>query len=317
MVGMASAQHRRQASPTLFPQVYWLVRPHHRHKVRVYAPPLNSQELTRAPHVLYLHGAGNDGGFLFAPFVRHLTARQMVVVSVDLEGHGRDSEGVWTPHHHEFIRDVLAFLATLNISKVHLLGHSLGGAMALMSYQQDPHRYVSLTCLAVPVRVKFRQLYRELRLVTGRCYWRYVRSFGLKASLPAMGRLGRRAFPIRLAPGQGYSYPRLLARWIHAQNLAGRIGQLSCAHDQAGGVLWVEARWDGLAVGLAPRTRAQLKAKGGYVRARTTHLGVLIDEAVSAATSQHILAAHREYMDRQGHLSGGSCSVREHMRTPG
>lgn len=296
MVGMAWRHYRRQDSGIPVPQVHWLVRPHHRHKVRIFAPPLTAQQLAAAPQVLYLHGAGNDGEFLLAPLVSGLIAQQMVVVSVDLEGHGRDSEGVWTPYHHEFIRDVLAFLATLNISRVHLLGHSLGGAMALMSYQHDPQRYASLTCLAVPVRVKFRQLYRELRLVTGRCYWRFVRSFGFKAAVPAMGRLGRRAFPIRLAPGQMYSYPRLLARWLHEQNLAGRIEQVTLAQEQAPGVLWVEARWDGLAVSLPPRTRAQLRAGGSYVRASATHLGVLIDDEVCAAISQHILAAHRACM---------------------
>ena len=274
----------------LQPEVRWLIRDHHRHKVVIYR--VHHRAMLSVPHVLYLHGTGNDGEFLVARLFSQLIARGMVVMSVDLEGHGRESSGVWTADSGGFMADLMSFLVTLNIRSVHLVGHSLGGAVALMSYVKDQLRYNSLSCLAVPVKVKLHQLYKEVALIGQRSYWSYVRSCGLWAALPAVGIWRRRAFPIRMAVQHIYAYPQVFTQWFHDNQVDELLMNLVSTGGGGAGVMWVEARWDGLASKLPVSLKDKLIAQKSYCMAGTTHLGVLIDHQVCSVVSEHILNHH-------------------------
>lgn len=66
---------------------------------------------------------------------------------VDLPGYGR-SEGIKPPVSEQAIADwVASYLDSQNLSKAHLVGHSLGGYLALVFAYHYPSRVSSLTLL--------------------------------------------------------------------------------------------------------------------------------------------------------------------------
>jgi len=83
-----------------------------------------------APRVLALHG-WLDNANSFAPMAPWLV-EAFDLVALDLPGHGWSEhrpEGAWY-HFVDWLDDVLAALEALGWSRCHLLGHSLGGAVA-------------------------------------------------------------------------------------------------------------------------------------------------------------------------------------------
>lgn len=79
------------------------------------------------PPVILIHGAG--GSYQIWPFdIRRLTRYQ--IIAVDLPGHGR-SEGTACHSVEAYTDRILSFLHRLTIVKAVLVGHDLGGAIAL------------------------------------------------------------------------------------------------------------------------------------------------------------------------------------------
>jgi len=132
---------------------------------RVVAADLPAQELTRAlanpaasqdalhaqwltegagvPLVL-LHGFGADHGS-WKPFAAHIAGQP--ALAIDLPNHGKSS----TSPAHSLADLAVRVLHTLNahgITEFHLLGHSLGGAVALAVVQQALGRVKSVTLIA-------------------------------------------------------------------------------------------------------------------------------------------------------------------------
>lgn len=94
--------------------------------------------------VLLLHGLGSCGAD-WAPQANALCAR-FRVIAPDLRGHGRSPAppGPW--RIADFAGDMLALLDQLGASRVHLVGFSLGGMVALEMADRAPQRFASL-CL--------------------------------------------------------------------------------------------------------------------------------------------------------------------------
>lgn len=89
--------------------------------------------------VLAIHG-WLDNAMSFAPLAEHLPDCE--IVAIDLPGHGHSGHlppGAWY-HFIDYLDDVLDALDALGWSRSHLLGHSLGGAVATALSAACPER---------------------------------------------------------------------------------------------------------------------------------------------------------------------------------
>ena len=102
--------------------------------------------LAEGTPVVFLHGFGGDLSSWRAVWAR--SARDHRILAVDLPGHGR-STGQGTPSFRGLVDAVAATLQSEGISSLHLVGHSLGGAVALGLVETAGFDVQSL-CLIAP-----------------------------------------------------------------------------------------------------------------------------------------------------------------------
>ncbi|MBI1915514.1 MAG: acetoin dehydrogenase dihydrolipoyllysine-residue acetyltransferase subunit [Planctomycetes bacterium] len=96
--------------------------------------------------VILVHGFGGDlNNWLFN---HEALAAARTVYALDLPGHGESSKDVGTGTLRELAQAVAAFLDAVGVSSAHLVGHSLGGAVALALAAAEPQRVRSLALLA-------------------------------------------------------------------------------------------------------------------------------------------------------------------------
>lgn len=93
-----------------------------------------------------LFGSADNWGSIARQFAQHRP-----VISVDLRNHGR------SPHHAsqtyaEMAADVLAVCDHLDLAQVHVLGHSLGGKVAMQFAMQSPQRVNKLIVVDMAMR---------------------------------------------------------------------------------------------------------------------------------------------------------------------
>lgn len=94
--------------------------------------------------LLLIHGFGSDAnGWLFN---QPALAEERHVVALDLPGHGRSGKDVGSGELEVFSHTVTEFLSKKGFERVHLVGHSLGGAIALKAAAAAP--VASLTLIA-------------------------------------------------------------------------------------------------------------------------------------------------------------------------
>jgi len=100
---------------------------------------------TGTPAVL-IHGFGGDlNNWLF----NHAElAAHRPVWALDLPGHGESAKAVETGSLDELADAVLALLDAQHIDRAHLIGHSMGGAVAMAAAERAPQRVASLTLIA-------------------------------------------------------------------------------------------------------------------------------------------------------------------------
>jgi len=101
--------------------------------------------------VVLLHGGMMTIDLNFAELIPTL-ARTHLVIGVELQGHGRtaDIERTLTPA--ALAEDVVGLLDHLNIDRAHVLGHSMGGAVALELAVRHPTRVRSVVPVSASVR---------------------------------------------------------------------------------------------------------------------------------------------------------------------
>jgi len=93
-----------------------------------------------------IHGFGGDlNSWLFN---HDDLAQDRVVYALDLPGHGGSSKQVGSGTLNEFAQVLEQFIDAVGLSKVHLAGHSLGGAVALEFALVHPERCLSLLLIA-------------------------------------------------------------------------------------------------------------------------------------------------------------------------
>ncbi|SEC04185.1 alpha/beta fold hydrolase [Rhodococcus koreensis] len=86
--------------------------------------------------VVLVHGMGGDGG-TWHRFARALVARGRRVLVPDLRGHGRSARAA-SYQFEEFGADVVEVCDNLGLTRVDLVGHSLGGHAASLAAQARP-----------------------------------------------------------------------------------------------------------------------------------------------------------------------------------
>jgi pyruvate dehydrogenase E2 component (dihydrolipoamide acetyltransferase) len=97
--------------------------------------------------VVLLHGFGGDlGNWLFNQ--EPLAGEERTVIALDLPGHGESSKDVGAADLDFLATSVAAFLDALGIERAHLVGHSLGGAVATQVALSRPGLVASLALIA-------------------------------------------------------------------------------------------------------------------------------------------------------------------------
>ena len=102
---------------------------------------------TRAStRLLCLHG-WLDNSASFMPMMPFLD--EMEVVAVDMPGHGKSDHRARDSlcHYIDYVRDIKLILDALQWEHCHLLGHSMGGSLSLMSCVAFPERVQSLVMI--------------------------------------------------------------------------------------------------------------------------------------------------------------------------
>lgn len=99
-----------------------------------------------ATPVLFIHGFGGDLGNWMLNQNALSTDRR--TVAFDLPGHGGSSKNVGDGTPAGFAATTAALLDKLEITSVHVVGHSLGGAIALELAKTCPQKVASLSLIA-------------------------------------------------------------------------------------------------------------------------------------------------------------------------
>ena len=98
-----------------------------------------------APLIL-IHGFGGDlDGWLFNI---DALAEGATVYALDLPGHGQSVKQVANPSLATMTTALRQFMDAVGVSSAHLVGHSMGGAIAMQMALDDPSRVKSLTLIA-------------------------------------------------------------------------------------------------------------------------------------------------------------------------
>lgn len=152
--------------------------------------------------VVLLHGFGGWHG-VWRHVVERLASRH-ATIAYDLPGHGASLAVPGGGAARASVAAVLADIQARNLSRVHLVGHSMGGAFATLAAIAEPGRFASLTLFApggFGEEIAGPLLRRYAYAVTFRQLWSYVGAMrGAFAPYddPQLERLAE----VRKAPGQ-------------------------------------------------------------------------------------------------------------------
>ncbi len=96
--------------------------------------------------IVMLHGFGGDlNNWMFN---QPMLAADRTTYALDLPGHGQSAKEVGGGTVDALTLLVIAWLEAVEIDNAHLVGHSMGGAVALNLALNEPHRVASLTLVA-------------------------------------------------------------------------------------------------------------------------------------------------------------------------
>ncbi len=109
-------------------------------------PHADRRRSRRGDPVVLVHGFGGDKNSWL--FVQQPLAEDHAVHALDLPGHGASDKDVGDGSLAALADTVVGFLDALGISRAHLVGHSLGGAVVAAVARATPGRVASLTLLA-------------------------------------------------------------------------------------------------------------------------------------------------------------------------
>jgi pimeloyl-ACP methyl ester carboxylesterase len=152
--------------------------------------------------VVFAHGTGND---LFYPQIslfKAVLSAGYTIFTFDLDGHGLSSSTIFRPDeiYSCLEKSVDQAQQAAPGLPIHLIGHSLGGAVALKYLANFPVKIESGILISVPLFVPqtVGQLLGELTSLKSRSVYQQVSHYGVWNLLPAFGRFKRHLYPIRL-----------------------------------------------------------------------------------------------------------------------
>jgi pyruvate dehydrogenase E2 component (dihydrolipoamide acetyltransferase) len=97
-------------------------------------------------NIVLVHGYGGDKNSWL--FVQEPLSAEFTVHAIDLPGHGESTKDVGDGSLETLADTVIGFLAAQGISRAHLVGHSLGGAVVTAAAVRARDRVASLTLVA-------------------------------------------------------------------------------------------------------------------------------------------------------------------------
>jgi len=112
---------------------------------RVHYLCVTTEEEPRSATVL-IHGFGGDCNNWM--FNLSALADEQPVYALDLPGHGASGKAVDDSSLDGLATTVVAFMDAMELSSAHLVGHSLGAAVAMKVAELQPHRVSSLALIA-------------------------------------------------------------------------------------------------------------------------------------------------------------------------
>jgi pyruvate dehydrogenase E2 component (dihydrolipoamide acetyltransferase) len=96
--------------------------------------------------ILLIHGFGGDlNNWLFN---QPVLSQKHTVYALDLPGHGGSSKEVGNGDIAAMTAAVIGFLNAVGVARAHLVGHSLGGGIALNAALEHPSRVATLTLIS-------------------------------------------------------------------------------------------------------------------------------------------------------------------------
>ncbi|MEP3275727.1 MAG: alpha/beta fold hydrolase [Stappiaceae bacterium] len=101
---------------------------------------------SESPPIIFVHGFGGD--YLSFQPIQIALAAEFRSLAFDLPGHGNAVDWPVIGSPKQSADAVTQSLDALKIDKIHLVGHSMGGAIATIMAFSDPARIASLTLLA-------------------------------------------------------------------------------------------------------------------------------------------------------------------------
>jgi pyruvate dehydrogenase E2 component (dihydrolipoamide acetyltransferase) len=95
--------------------------------------------------IVFIHGFGGDlNNWLFN---QEALAETHTTYAIDLPGHGGSSKDVGTGGVGAMTSALVAWMVAMKIDSAHLVGHSMGGAVALLLASTQPARVASVTMI--------------------------------------------------------------------------------------------------------------------------------------------------------------------------
>lgn len=107
---------------------------------------MRANEEADAIPVLLIHGFGGDANNWMMNLEPLAGSRP--VYALDLIGHGASSKDVGDGTLETLVGSVSGFMEAIEVDEVHLVGHSLGGAIAISLADRLQRKAASLTCIA-------------------------------------------------------------------------------------------------------------------------------------------------------------------------
>jgi 3-oxoadipate enol-lactonase len=134
-------------------------------RIRLRDIDVNYKEEGKGETLLLVHGL--NGEYLsWAPVMGEL-ARGWRTIAVDLRGHGESGKPDETYSIKTFAEDLHAFLGEMHIPRAHIMGHSMGGAVAQQLALDHPEEVASLVLVATFSRpaAGLRRTFERLRKI--------------------------------------------------------------------------------------------------------------------------------------------------------
>lgn len=168
---------------------------------------------------LFIHGTGNDLTYPAVEIFKTLFAAGIETWAFDLDGHGQAGTSIFSRGTiTEFMPWALSQLPTG--SRVFVIGHSLGGSLALKTAEADQTRVAGLILISAPVKLSadVMGLFAEMKSATRPAVRQQIANYGGWGLLPAIGPFKRKKYPIRLQH-QDNNYIEQVAQVITDLNL--------------------------------------------------------------------------------------------------